>query len=103
MRFVHCATILVEQNRLKWDDMNIMNELNSGLTGQAAKEALGIYGSNEIRREKTISPIKLFLNQLRGPMTILLFVALVISGVLREVADVIACAALSTRTGLTWL
>lgn len=61
-----------------------------GLTSHSAKVALGVYGLNEIRREKTISPVTIFLNQLRGPMTILLFAALVISAVLKEAADAIA-------------
>ncbi len=64
--------------------------VKEGLTTQAAKTALGVHGPNEIRREKTISPFKLFLNQLRGPMTLLLFVALTISAILKETADAVA-------------
>lgn len=64
------------------------------LTSQAAKDALAIHGPNEIRREKAISPLLLFLNQLRGPMTLLLFAALAISAVLKETADAIAIGAI---------
>lgn len=68
--------------------MNLQN--NSGLTSEAARGALQRHGANEIQREKSISPFYIFLNQFRGPMTVLLFTALSVSVFLNERADAIA-------------
>jgi Ca2+-transporting ATPase len=61
-----------------------------GLTDEEARKALALHGRNEIRKERPVSPIKLLLNQFRGPMTALLIAALAISAALKESADAAA-------------
>lgn len=68
-----------------------MNETR-GLTSSQAQHSLTVHGPNEIRKETPVSALALFLNQFRGPMTLLLFAALTISALLKEAADAIAIA-----------
>ncbi|OYT43283.1 MAG: calcium-translocating P-type ATPase, PMCA-type [Candidatus Aenigmarchaeota archaeon ex4484_56] len=50
-----------------------------GLTGKEAEERLRKYGKNEIKKEKKVSPIKLFISQFISPIILLLIVAAVLS------------------------
>ncbi len=50
-----------------------------GLTTQEAKERLIKYGKNEIKEEKKISPLSVFLSQFKSPLILLLIAASIVS------------------------
>lgn len=61
----------------------ILNELQSsakGLTSSEAKKRLKKYGPNSIKKEKGISPWKIFINQFKSFLIAILAAAVVISG-----------------------
>jgi len=70
----------------------IFRELNTGKEGLAEKEAekrLEKYGYNEIKEEKKISQIKIFLQQFNSAVVYILIAALLISMLLGERVDAI--------------
>src|SRR3990167_5780860 len=70
----------------------IFRELNTGKEGLAEKEAesrLTNYGYNEIKEEKKISPIKIFLQQFNSTVVYILIAALAISLFLGERIDAV--------------
>ncbi len=67
-----------------------IKELNSseqGLSGTEAKQRLEKYGKNKLEEKKRISPLKIFLNQFKSFLVIILIIAAVISGFLGELID----------------
>jgi len=63
----------------------IFKELNSSENGLEEKEAekrLQEYGLNEIKEEKKISPLKIFINQFKNFLIYILFAAVVISTII---------------------
>lgn len=78
-----------------WHLMNteeIIKELNTRLDGLAEKEVrerLKKYGFNEIKQEKKINPLKIFFNQFRDFLIIILLIATIISFALGETIDAI--------------
>jgi Ca2+-transporting ATPase len=65
-----------------------------GLTTAEAARRRESYGANQLRREERTPPWRFLLRQLASPVVLLLLGAAVISGLLREVADAIAIAAI---------
>lgn len=61
-----------------------------GLSTDRVSELLDIYGSNELIKAKTKSPLQLFADQFKDFMIGLLIAAAVISGIIGEPADTIA-------------
>ena len=61
-----------------------------GLTTEEASARLNKYGKNELPKKKKDSIIKIFFNELKDPMIILLIVAIIASFVAREYIDAIA-------------
>jgi Ca2+-transporting ATPase len=61
----------------------------SGLTEVEAKERLARFGTNELRNAKKISPWKLFLEQFKSILIIILLFAVVLSAVIGEPIDAI--------------
>jgi Ca2+-transporting ATPase len=59
----------------------------NGLTETEAQERLAQYGLNEIRRERGISPIRIFLSQFNSFIVYILIVAVFISFILEEYID----------------
>ncbi len=55
------------------------NKMIKGLTTKEAKKRLEKYGKNEIKREKKISPFKIFLSQFTSPIILLLIFAAILS------------------------
>lgn len=53
-----------------------------GLTWEEARKRLRIYGRNEIKRIKKVSPIKIFLSQFTSPLVLILIGAAVLSFVI---------------------
>ncbi len=58
-----------------------------GLTDKEAKERLKIYGENEMEVEDSTPLLKIFFEQFRNLMVIVLLVATLISGLLGEITD----------------
>ena len=58
-----------------------------GLSEQEAERRLSVYGLNELKREKTISPLKIFLRQFTDILIMVLIVASAIAYVLGDVLD----------------
>ena len=69
-----------------------MNELKTsakGLSQKEAEERLKQYGLNEIKEGKKISPWEIFLNQFKSIVILILVIATLISGFLKEYIDAI--------------
>ena len=81
---------VVEQNWHSLSGEETLKQLNSndkGLTTSIAKQALTTFGYNRLPEAKPTSIAMLFLRQFKEIMTIILLVAVVISGVLGEFTD----------------
>jgi len=81
--------------------MRILGTDSQGLTMDEAKKRLEKYGPNELQEAKRVSPLKIFFEQFKEILIIILLVATVISALIGEIVDaivivaiVIACAAL---------
>lgn len=61
-----------------------------GLSSEEAKKRLEEYGPNELKEGKKKTPLRMFLDQFKDFMIIVLIASAVIAGVLGEVADTIA-------------
>lgn len=71
----------------------IFNELNTnelGLTNEEAVKRLNEYGKNQLPKKKKDSVIKIFFNELKDPMVILLIFAIIASFLANEVVDAVA-------------
>ncbi len=77
----------------KWHEMPIGNTLKSlgttekGLSESEAKSRLERFGLNEIRRERKINKFKIFLNQFKSPLVIILIIATLLSALIGEILD----------------
>ena len=82
----------MENKYYNLDTNEIINELNSsidGLTSEKAQTLLKEQGYNEITKENKSNVILLFLSQFKDIMLFILFVAALISFLLKEYSDVI--------------
>ena len=73
----------------------VISELNSsenGLTRDQARKKLAKHGLNEIKTKKGISPLKIFLNQFKSFIILILFAAIVISLIINERIDALVIA-----------
>ena len=71
----------------------IFNKLNTnelGLTNEEAVKRLNEYGKNQLPKKKKDSVIKIFFNELKDPMVILLIFAIIASFLANEVVDAVA-------------
>ncbi len=60
---------------------------NQGLTEQEVQARLATYGPNELRKEKTKSPLSIFLHQFKDVLMLILLIAAGLSIVMGEVID----------------
>jgi Ca2+-transporting ATPase len=67
--------------------LSTLNTSSEGLTATQAKEYLATFGANKLPDKKTVSIVNLFFRQFKEIMTIILLVAVVISGLLSELTD----------------
>ncbi|MGQ9550830.1 MAG: cation-translocating P-type ATPase [Candidatus Bathycorpusculaceae bacterium] len=81
--------------------LRALNTEKTGLSKEEVQKRLQQYGPNELKKEKGISPIKLFIEQFKDILIIILLIATGLSIYLGEVTDaivilaiVIACAVL---------
>ena len=61
-----------------------------GLSSKEAKKRLNRYGLNELPKKKPDSIIKIFFNELKDPIVLLLLVAIIASLIVEEYVDAIA-------------
>ena len=71
------------------DTLDNLNSSASGLSTEEAAQRLSQYGPNELERAKKISPWRLFLEQFKDLLIIILLVAVVLSAILGETVDAI--------------
>jgi Ca2+-transporting ATPase len=80
-------------DQINWHTLTTQNSLNvlssslKGLSNSEAKKALAIFGENQLPEAKSASIVMLFLRQFKEIMTIILLIAVAISGVLGEFTD----------------
>ena len=71
-----------------------------GLSPEEAEHRLHQYGPNEIRQQKAVSPLTLFLQQLKSPLIGILLAAAAIAALLGEAVDAIVIAAIVLANAL---
>ena len=54
-------------------------DIHSGLTDEEVKHRIETYGYNELKKEESISPLTLFINQFKNILIIILLIATVLS------------------------
>ncbi|MFZ5943842.1 MAG: calcium-transporting P-type ATPase, PMR1-type [Bacillota bacterium] len=86
-RFWHCMT-----NEEILQEFQVSPQ--RGLNTKEANRRLQLVGYNELQERKAISPLKLFLNQFKDFMVLVLMAATIISGILGEYADAITIMAI---------
>lgn len=67
--------------------LTLLDSGNGGLTTAAAAERLASYGPNTLQSRQDISPLRVFLNQFRSPIIIILLFATVVSAFLKDWTD----------------
>lgn len=67
--------------------LTLLDSGNGGLTTAAAAERLASYGPNTLQSRRDISPLRVFLNQFRSPIIIILLFATVVSAFLKDWTD----------------
>lgn len=83
------------RSELKWHNLEIVDVFknvgsrNEGLTESEVKERLMKYGKNEIRKEKVTPPWKIFLEQFKNVLIILLIGATTLSLLVGELLDAV--------------
>ena len=78
------------------------SDLASGLGGEAIEHSRSKHGRNELPREKTKSPVLLFLEQFNNPIIIILIVAGILTAVIADAADsivIFVCVVVNTVIG----
>jgi len=80
-------------NELEWyklDIKDVLMKLNTGVKGLSSKESisrLSIHGYNELVISKKVSPLKLFINQFKNILMLILITATLISLITGHVVD----------------
>lgn len=67
--------------------LSTLSSGQKGLSEAEAKRRLLIYGTNEIRREGIRSTLRIFINQIKSPLLLLLFFAAAVSGLEGQWSD----------------
>jgi len=76
------------------ETLKALNTKETGLTQEEAQKRLAEYGPNELKKEKRISPIRLFIEQFADILIIILLIATGLSIYLGEIADAIVIIAI---------
>lgn len=88
----------MDKNQKRWWNLpiaEVISSLNSdpnGLTQEEATIRLAQYGANEIIEKEKISPWKIFLNQFKSILIIILLIAIVISSIIGDIKESIVIA-----------
>lgn len=73
---------------------------HKGLTAQQAQQALQRFGKNELAHQKAVHPIKIFVNQYKDILTVILLISTAVSLVLGEYVEAIAIAVIVLLNGV---
>src|SRR3989344_3064150 len=82
----------MQYSRKADDVLKELNVASVGLSSTEARRRLEQYGLNEIREEKKISPLKIFISQFKSVVVWILIAATVVSTILGEYVDAIVVA-----------
>lgn len=82
------------------ETLDELNVKETGLSQEEAEKRLGEYGLNELKKEKGISPIRLFLEQFTDILIIILLIATALSLVIGEVIDALIIFAIVIASAL---
>ncbi len=91
---------MFERKNIEECEKELKTSFDQGLSSQEADERLQRNGKNVLDEGKKKSIISLFLSQLNDPMIYILFVAIVISLILKEVSDAIIIVAVVLLNGV---
>lgn len=94
---IHPVKRGVRVNYYAVKESEVLQQLQSspfGLSQSEAEARLKQYGPNELKKEKGISPVKMFLQQFNSSIVFLLLAAVIISLILHEKLDAIVIAAI---------
>ncbi len=89
---------ILEQDYEQIESPKVMQQ--KGLTSVQAQKALQQYGKNQLKQKKKNNPIKIFFNQYKDIMTIILLISTVISIFLGEFVEAIAIAVIVLMNGI---
>lgn len=70
----------------------LKTDLRHGLNEEEVKKRLEKYGYNELKKEERVSPLKLFFNQFKNILIIILIIAIALSAFIGEVTDALIIA-----------
>lgn len=86
------------------EDLGTANDTGNrklkGLTTIQAQELLKKYGKNELKNKKKVHPVKIFANQYKDILTIILLISTAISIILGEYVEAIAIAVIVLLNGI---
>ena len=88
----------------KKDVLDALKTSQKGLTSEEAAKRLKKFGPNELPREKRTTAFKIFLEQFKGPLIVVLLIAAIISISIAEFVDfgvIMAAVLLNTIIGFT--
>ena len=89
------VAVVNDNEKIEWHSLEIsevfkdLNTTSRGLSAKEAENRLNSYGFNELKGSKKISPLKVFLNQFKSILIIILIVATIISLVTAHEIDAI--------------
>ena len=84
-----------ERNWYNLEPDDVIRSLSSsshGLNQEEVQKRLAQFGHNELRKKEKISPWKIFLQQFKSVLIVILLIAVALSGIVGEVADAILIA-----------
>ncbi len=69
--------------------LDTLQSNEQGLTSTEASQRIDTFGLNLIQAKKQVTPIKLFLNQFKSPIMLILIAAVVVSAIVRDLTDAV--------------
>ena len=91
---------MFEKKSVNECEKELKTNIESGLSSKEAEERLKRNGKNILEEGKKKSIISLFFSQLNDPMIYILFVATIISLILKEISDAIIIVAVVLLNGI---
>ena len=82
--------VIMFYNKTEVETLEELKTTSTGLTSEEAAKRLEQYGKNQLPKKKKDSVLKIFLNELKDPMIILLMFAILASFLANEVVDALA-------------
>ena len=82
--------VIMFYNKTEVETLEELKTTSTGLTSEEAAKRLEQYGKNQLPKKKKDSVLKIFLNELKDPMIILLMFAILASFLANEIVDALA-------------